>query len=607
MSSITDQLDWLTLQGILVDSGKVKDGEISVPCPLCCEARGSTHQDRPCLRIHFNKVFKDTGKVGVTYYCHHCEKFGGCSDFNGNGTKPQKLATPQDTTKEFKMLDEPRVFTISGLADNQIQKWLFSRGISEETIKHFQISTKYTPAGKSIAQFPYIVDKKVLNIKCRSDSGDGTYKNFTLEKGAELYLYNQDAIQTSLVIFVEGEIDCLSVYESGLISVVSLPNGASKNLQYLDKISGTLSEVNEIILAVDNDAKGKEVRGVLINYLSELCGKDKLRILNWDLKPAEEGGIKDANEFLLKHGKEKLRNFIIEAGQDLPVEGLVGWDVLEESFYNIVKNGRPKGLSTGFKDVDEFYTVLSGQCTWIHGQGNMGKSELLDQWLINLAEQNDWKFILYSAENQPEDHLSKLIEKKIGMNITDGASHPDHKHKVPQAIKWFRSHFNFLDFHDSPPTVYKILEISKKIMELKKGDINGIIIDPWNEVSHVYDGLTETEYISIALGRIRKFARMHNLHIWVVVHPTKPPSEYRGRVGEWIPQRSDIAGSHHWSDKGDSIICCARPMTEDGVLANRVNIYVQKMRSKHIGKLGKCSLDYDRSTGRFYSNNLTRG
>ena len=64
----------------------------------------------------------------------------------------------------------------------------------------------------------------------------------------------------------------------------------------------------------------------------------KLRILNWDLKPAEDGGIKDANEFLLKHGKEKLRNFIIEAGQDLPVEGLVGWDVLEESFYNSIRD-----------------------------------------------------------------------------------------------------------------------------------------------------------------------------------------------------------------------------------------------------------------------------
>ena len=82
--------------------------------------------------------------------------------------------------------------------------------------------------------FNYYRNGELINIKFRA-----AQKDFRLEKDAELIFYNLDAIKDeSSVIIVEGEIDCLSMYEAGIYNVVSVPNGASVqgkvNLKYLD-------------------------------------------------------------------------------------------------------------------------------------------------------------------------------------------------------------------------------------------------------------------------------------------------------------------------------------------------------------------------------------
>jgi twinkle protein len=124
----------------------------------------------------------------------------------------------------------------------------------------------------------------------------------------------------------------------------------------------------------------------------------------------------------------------------------------------------------------------------------------------------------------------------------------------------------------------------------------GLVIDPWNELEHWRPAnLTETEYISKQLQLVRNWARANSVHVWIVAHPKNTPRE-NGKLP--IPRPDMIAGSQHWWNKADFAITVWRDMENQDV--QNVDIHVQKVRFKHIGRPGVVTLKWDRITGRYF-------
>jgi len=122
--------------------------------------------------------------------------------------------------------------------------------------------------------------------------------------------------------------------------------------------------------------------------------------------------------------------------------------------------------------------------------------------------------------------------------------------------------------------------------------IQGLVIDPWNELDHSRpQGLTETEYISQCLTRIRQFARHYGVHVWVVAHPTKL---IKGSDGQYpVPTPYDISGAAHWFNKADNCLAVWRDKTDDRA---PVDLHVQKIRFAEVGKLGMTRFAYNPAT-----------
>ncbi len=122
------------------------------------------------------------------------------------------------------------------------------------------------------------------------------------------------------------------------------------------------------------------------------------------------------------------------------------------------------------------------------------------------------------------------------------------------------------------------------------------MIDPWNELESLRPAqMTETEYISAALKRIRVFARQRGVHVWVVVHPAKLQRSESGKYP--IPTLYDCAGSAHWRNKADNGIVVWRDLSSDD--RAEVEIHVQKVRFRMVGKRGLCTLYYDATCARY--------
>src|SRR5690349_22609181 len=111
------------------------------------------------------------------------------------------------------------------------------------------------------------------------------------------------------------------------------------------------------------------------------------------------------------------------------------------------RGGLPRGESTGWPGLDEFYSVAPGQWTVITGMPGSGKSEFLDALLVNLAEANPlWEFAVYSPENYPPStHLAKLIEKTVRKPFGEGPTERMSFVDVTVGAAWVHEHFMWLE------------------------------------------------------------------------------------------------------------------------------------------------------------------
>jgi len=269
-------------------------------------------------------------------------------------------------------------------------------------------------------------------------------------------------------------------------------------------------------------------------------------------------------------------------------------------------NGERKNyIYTGWNSFAELYKPEPGYMTVVTGIPGHGKSEIIDALLVNLSHLYGKKNLLFSPENYPlEKHFIKLAEKRIGKPFRQyrdiEAMEID---ELKDAIEWAQEHFQWLYPPENECRIDCLLEKAQKVFDTC--GLDNFVIDPWNEVDHQRpSNLSETEYISQSLSKVRRFARKNSVHCFIIAHPTKLPKNKE--TGQYDPPTPyDISGSAHWRNKADFTITAHR----HDMQANIISLYVGKVKFKDFGKIGMCELDYDFITGRFkergqYSYNL---
>lgn len=541
-------------------------GETKTTCPQCSGSRKK--KNYPCLNVNIDK--------GV-WNCWHCGWGGALT------TGVERVA---QITKTYR---RPDYVTAAAPMPDEAAEWFAARGIPVAVLRKYHIakSKAYFPQveeERACVSFPYFRGSEVINVKYRTRD-----KLFTMEKGCERMLYGLNDIAEA-TIWVEGEIDKLSLDVAGYSNCVSVPDGApaenSKSYETKFDFLGApeLDRATQHIIAVDNDAPGFRLREELVRRL----GPENCLIVEW------HDGCKDANDMLVQYGVDALIGCIRDA-RPLPIVGASQVSDFEEECRVLYERGTPRGVSTGWAVLDKFYTVRPGDVTVMTGIPNSGKSELLDAILVNLAGSQGWCFGIYSPENWPiPEHVKKLAEKYTGRPFEPGYHERMTADEWGIAQSWLNRYFMFLEPEE--PSLDALLSVAKQLV--KRKGIRGLVLDPWNEVEHAHPpGISESEYIGIALGTIRRFSRSHGVHTWVVAHPTKLTKDKSS--GEYpVPTPYDISGSANWRNKADNCVTVWRDLNPEA-RSTHTEVHVQKVRHKVVGAIGMASLTYDRVTGRY--------
>jgi len=422
--------------------------------------------------------------------------------------------------------------------------------------------------------FPYFSNDKLINIKYR-----GPNKSFKMVSGAELIFWNIDCLlKFDEIIIVEGEIDALTMIQAGYENTLSVPNGANKNLEYLDSCIEMFKSIKKIYIATDQDTKGIELKSELVRRL----GPERCYIVSFK-------DCKDANEYLQKYGpdvKDVIPNAI-----PVPVKGIIEVNNLYSDIRDLYEHGIQSGLKIDQNIIDEFITWESGRLAIVTGIPSSGKSEFVDYLVAKLNIKHGWKAAFFTPENYPlKFHYSKLFEKLVGKRFSQISTT---ELEWDMAYDYIRDNFFYI-LNEEDFTVKSILD-SAKIL-IKTRGIKVIVIDPYNKLEHKYTD-SETQYISRFLDQIIQFAKINDVLIFLVAHPKKMSKTGTGKIE--VPSLYDISGSANFYNKTDYGITVHRVTDDQNVMQNEVDVYFQKIKYKHLGKQGIVHLNYDYITGRF--------
>lgn len=524
-------------------------GNIKIVCPACSKTHSPGNQNNKDLSFNLEN------KIGN---CHRC------------GAIFYKPRLKSETKKEY---SKPVWKNSTDLHDSII-KYFEGRKISQTTIRWNNLVSGGIEfmAGKEVQtiQFNYWRNNELVNIKYRD-----ARKNFKMYKDAELIFYNIDSVKgQKYVIITEGEFDCLSLIEAGFVSVISVPNGA-QSIDFIENCIDEIAGIEKIILAVDQDEPGFKLKNELARRLGiERCYK------------VDFNDCKDANEYHVKYGSEKLRE-VIDGCDPFPIEGVFSAIDLHDELESIYFNGLPGGETINIQEFDKLITWQPGRIYTITGIPGHGKSEFIDFVLTRLNIFKGWKTGYFSPENWPiELHISKIIEKITGKRC-NSIDMP--KNIFDEAVEYISDNFFFI-LPEDDFSVDSILSRASGLVE-RKG-INVLVIDPYNRLEHkIPHGMSETHYISLFFDKIGNFAKRKNVTVILVAHPTKMKKE-NGKYE--IPNLYDISGSANFYNKTDFGLTVYRDVTEE-----EIRVYIQKVKFKHLGSVGYCTWKYNINNGRF--------
>tara|TARA_R100001224_G_scaffold41441_1_gene23856 strand:+ start:6928 stop:8697 length:1770 start_codon:yes stop_codon:yes gene_type:complete len=546
-----------------------KEGEVRVSCRACSHERKKSKEK--CLAIN-----AESG----AYMCHHCGDSG-------------IILSHRTIISNDEKYDRPQPSNATALSD-KLYEWFKDRGISAGTIIRNKItqSEEYMPQvskNRIAVNFNYYREGELINIKYRDAE-----KNFKQTKNAEKIFYGLDDIKDCTEVYiVEGEMDKLSLEEAGITNCVSVPDGApnpgTKNydnkFSYLDNCWSYFDTVEKIHICSDNDTNGR----VLLEEISRRLGRERCNIVNFP------EGIKDANQMLVELGPIKLEE-CLKNSVPYPVEGIFTVDSEKGYMLDVFHNGKKKGLTTGYRILDNHYKLRTSELDVWTGVPGSGKTMMAMQIMLNASVLYGWKWGVFSPENYPVgDLFDVLAEMYIGNTSDMDKDKRMTEYEYETAINFLNEHFYAI----YPEDDFSLDNVLSKFKHLvMRYGIKGCLLDPFNQLDHEFKGKDETTYIGECLTKIRRFEQVNDLKFIVIAHPRKMDKDDTG-LHYKMPTAYDISGSQNWFNKADNVVCIHRNNPQD-TFDTSVRVNIQKVKfQKLVGIPGEQLLKFDRRSNRY--------
>lgn len=330
--------------------------------------------------------------------------------------------------------------------------------------------------------------------------------------------------------------------------------------------------------------------------LIKIIPNHKISIVNLN-----EYGVDNLFELFKINGQkdisqEYIKSQLIKNAKPVPIKGVFSLEDFESQTDSIFANGLKLGEKTGWDSLDIYFRPKTKNITVIHGIPEHGKSSFAKCLCINLAKKAKWKTGFFSFEDDDgESFYHELIEKTLGKitpfyKTTQRTKEVLKENDYIEAKKFINEHIKLIipELSSEENELDNLLKIFEQAIQVY--GLKNIVIDPWNQiVNNKPNNMNEGDFLSICLGKISRFAKKHDVHIFIVAHPKIMSKDLDGEYK--LPTLYDISGGANWFNKVSVGICVYRQITQTETGLNRISqIIVQKCKRRELGKIGRVFL-----------------
>lgn len=496
-------------------------------CPYC---HGGRHRDAKTFSINLT-----TGQ----FECKRssCGAHGNmitlAKDFDFSlGTEYDRYYN-QETFK-FRKFGKKKIQTTGSAID-----YLKKRGISQEITEQYKITTQ--KENSNILVFPFFDENGIMvSIKYRkADFNPEKDKNKEwFEPGCMPALFGMEQCEDfETLIITEGQIDSLSIAESGIKNAVSVPNGA-RGFTWVPHCWDWFSKFKRLIVFGDRE-NGK------ITLLNELETRFPGTVCS--VRQEDYLECKDANEILQKYGREAIQKAIKNA-TPIPVKRVKRLSEVESvDIYSMKK------IRTGIRSLDMILGgFYEGQVVVLTGKRGGGKSTFASQLLTNAIEQRK-KVFAYSGELQ-DYFFKRWIDLQIAGKrniIEDEDMFGQKRQKITKSNlekinQWYR---NFAFIYDN--NIIEDEEIEDLLKTIKEAvmqyGIEMVLID--NLMTSIEVDINSDLYRAQSrfVNKLCKIAKRHKVVILLIVHPRK-------NTGYKADENDEVSGSADITNRVDVVM-----------------------------------------------------
>jgi len=531
----------------------------------------------------------ETFSVGLYNGAFSCLR-GGCGKTGGFrelceffGERPAKMVSmPSSRAKRLYVRPNPYLLPVT----DEIVSYFEQRKISRSTLNAFGIAS----SGNGDIVFPFYRDKELIYVKYRKprkhkkEDGPKEWQ----EKNTEPILFGMDNASFNQPLYItEGEIDALSLYESGVHNVVSVPCGCN-NLEFVSLCWDWLEKFQRIVLFGDSDEPGVE----MVSTLMKRLGEDRCMIapeypeLLIDGEPAGRP-CKDANEILYSYGKEGLKS-IADACEPAPIKG-----VLNLADVTMIDPTTKPRIFTRIPALDNAIGGLAeGTVTVFSGKRGEGKSTIGGQLLLNGIQQG-YSVCAYSGELPAQTFLNWILlqatdNKYIAAKADQrtGKNYAVVPYDIQQRIKsWVDNKFFLFDNNYTPDIPQEEAIIRTFTLCARRYGCKMFLVDNLMTIlSETTTADNENKIQGKFVAALKAFAVKYKVCVLLVCHPRKT------KAGEKFTSE-DVAGSANITNLADTVISVEKP-----------NLRITKNREFGLCEYIACS--YDPANRRIFQSNI---
>lgn len=451
--------------------------------------------------------------------------------------------------------------------------WLRNvRKLDGELLLAMKVREVQHPALGAAIAFPYLRGADIYASKFRTVD-----KKFRSSEGITRGLYNENDLRLMHglpIVIAEGEIDCLSIMQSGFERAVSVPDGWTESGTKTDSLVAAeelLRNSPFVIVAADADKAGASLPRAVANILK---GHD-VRFATWP------DGCKDANDVLMRHGEGALAACLNAAKRIDPVGGMI------TGFSDLPPLGDRRVLRIGEPPFDYAVALELGALSVWTGTPGSGKSTFLTWAAERITLSENIRAGVLAFETHPHDLRDQLSLIRTGREFRDLDADT-----AQRLVSTLDERFRLVHVTLDGDNQQNLGWLESMVYTLAVRDqCKLIIIDPWNELEHLPEkGESMTSYVNFATKTIRQWAERLDVHIALVAHPRKMPTEGKPRP----PTGYDIADSSAFYNKPSlGVTVHQRQSVDDdtGEEENWVELHVWKVRKTRLYKMNKGTVD----------------